>query len=311
VGSPFISRFFNEPQVIVLIRIISLSEVFKGLTHIGIINFDKKLDFSSSFLFQISGIIMDLIVSVTLSIILKSPLALALGLVSGNFVRLVISHLLMKKRLKIKIKTKYFKFFSSFGLWLFLAAIFNFLAVQGDDIYVGKVIGTTALGIYQLSYKICNTFAKELVSIFSTVIFPSLSLVKNNFERLRRHFFKYLLYLSAASLVLGLTLYLIFPYFVKHYLDEQWISLIPIGKILIIGGLFRSFSSIYGALYLSLGKTKIKFIKQLIRTLITFFPFFIYRNINLVQISWFVVFGNIGAFMIDLIQTFLIFKRKK
>lgn len=50
--APFFALFFKEPAAVAVLRVISFSLIFQGLTNIGIIYFRKKLDFKKQFVFN-------------------------------------------------------------------------------------------------------------------------------------------------------------------------------------------------------------------------------------------------------------------
>jgi PST family polysaccharide transporter len=308
--APYIGYFFRETRVIPLIQFLSLSQLLISFRHVGIVYYRKKLDLKEYFIYEGSGTFIDLLVSISLAVIYRSPWSLVLGYFSGHLVRLVASHLLMETTLKLQLKLKQLKFLGSYGVWFVFANIFNFLSVQGDDIYVGRVLGVSTLGTYQLIYKISNTLVKEFVAMVSDVMVASLAQLQNDFKRLRKYFSIYIKFNFIINIIIFIVLYLSLPFIQVYILGSEWIQIVDVGRILLVAGLIRSLSSVYGALYLAIGETKVRFYKQLLRAIFTFSPFIVYNGPNLEQVSWFVVFGLAIALGFDLLQAYIILPRK-
>ena len=74
--APWAAAFFDEPAAMPLMRALSLSFVFQGLTNIGVVAFQKKLEFHKEFAYRFSGILVDLVVAVTAAYLLRNAWAL-------------------------------------------------------------------------------------------------------------------------------------------------------------------------------------------------------------------------------------------
>ena len=49
-----------------------------------------------------------------------------------------------------------FKELNNYGKWIAGSNFLQFVYSQGDDLLVGRMLGTTSLGLYQLAYRISN-----------------------------------------------------------------------------------------------------------------------------------------------------------
>ena len=73
--APWAAAFFREPDAVPLMRTLSLSCLFQGLTNIGVVNFQKKLEFHKEFAFRFSGVLVDLLVAITAAFVFRSAWA--------------------------------------------------------------------------------------------------------------------------------------------------------------------------------------------------------------------------------------------
>jgi O-antigen/teichoic acid export membrane protein len=248
-GAPLVGTFFGEPNAIPLTRALALSELFKGLTHIGVVYFQKDLEFKKQFAYQISGTITDLLISIPVALLLRNPWALIIGSVAGNFIRLIFSFIVSSRPLSFKLNKKYSKHLYNFGKYIFLQSIILFLLTQGDDAFVGKYLGTAALGIYQLAYLISNITATEFTHVISSITFPAYSKIQHKPNSL----------IKALKMTLGFTalitfpvaggIFILAPEFTQLFLGNQWLGAVSIIQILSLEGLLRSLAASFGSIY--------------------------------------------------------------
>jgi O-antigen/teichoic acid export membrane protein len=172
-SAPLIARFFNTPAAAQVIRVIALFTLLAGLRNIGILFFQKELEFNKQFSYEFSATLVDLTVAITLAFILRNVWALVWGGLAASLVRLVLSYVLHPHRPRMRIDREGFQELFGFGKWVLTSGILVFLVTQGDDILVGKLLGVTALGLYQMAYTLSNLPATEVTHMISKVTFPA------------------------------------------------------------------------------------------------------------------------------------------
>jgi|Deesub1362A_J573_1020465.scaffolds.fasta_scaffold03692_3 O-antigen/teichoic acid export membrane protein len=301
--SPFISAFYNAPSVTLVIRIIGLAILLQSFSNIGVIYFQKELEFNKQFILQASGTLADFCVSVTLAILLRNVWALVWGLLVGHGVKLIVSYIVHPYRPKICFnKEKTLELFR-FGKWVLGGSIIIFLLLQGDDILVGKLLGLTALGFYQIAYKISNTPATELSRVISTVTFPAYSKVQDDINKLKQYYFEILQLTAFFSFLLAGIIFTLAPEFTSLLLGNKWAPIIYITQLLSIFGLFRSLNATFGPVFYATGNpyilTKVAFY-QLVVLVIIFYPLYLWGE--LIGISLAVTLGNFFCFILCLFK---------
>ena len=151
LSAPVIAKFFNSPQATLIIRVIAVSTLLSGFRNIGILFFQKELEFNKQFIYELSAILVDITVAISLAIILRNVWALVWGGLAANFVRLFMSYMLHPYHRRIRFEKEKFQDLFGFGRWVLGSSILVFLITQGDDIFLGKTLGITALGLYQMA----------------------------------------------------------------------------------------------------------------------------------------------------------------
>lgn len=86
----------------------------------------------------------------------------------------------------------------NFGLKMMFSNVANWLIENIDNLLIGKLFGTRALGIYSVSYNLVRTPANHLVVTLQAVLFPASARAQENDDHLRR---AYLTAVAGVALV--------------------------------------------------------------------------------------------------------------
>jgi O-antigen/teichoic acid export membrane protein len=288
LSAPFVARFFGSPDALRVIRIIAISVLLTGFQNIGIMFFQRELEFNKQFLYELSGTLTDFAIAIVLAFVLKSVWALVWGILAANACRLFVSYIVHSYRPKFRFEKEQFKELFSFGQWILGSSVLTFLVTQGDDIFVGKVLGVTALGLYQMAFLISNIPATEISHVISRVTFPAYSRLQYQTERLGEVYLKVLKVTVCISAPIAGSIYVLAPDFTKIFLGTKWLPIVPIIKLLVITGFIRSIAATIVPLFHGTGKPNIDMIGQIIRLLVLaalIFPLAVRWNLAGVSIS--------------------------
>lgn len=255
--APTAASFFNEPKANLVIKIVAISSALQGFTNIGVIYFRKNLDFFKQFIFQISGILADFIVAVTLAFAFKNIWALVFGLLAGNIVRLIMSFALSPIRPALRFKRGEVRELSRFGRWVLGSTVIMFFIYQGDGFFVGKLLGPAMLGFYQMAYRISNTPATELTHVISQIAFPAYVKLQDDMVKLKEAYLKILRLIAILAFPLAVLIISYSTVFTQNVLGEKWLPMVPALRILAISGLIRSIAATGGSIFYGLGKPEL------------------------------------------------------
>jgi O-antigen/teichoic acid export membrane protein len=223
---------------------------------------------NKQFLLEITSTLSDLCVALTLALALRSVWALILAGLAGNFTQFLMSYIIAPRRPQIQFDKQKFCELFSFSKWVIGSGILVFLITQGDDIFVGKIFGVTALGLYQMAYLLSNLPATEIAHVVSRVSFPAYAKFQKELSKLRVAYLKVLqLTVMIAAFLTG-GIFLFAGDITKLILGDKWLSAVPVIQILVFVGLMRSIGATSGVLFVAVGKPKIDTYLQTIRFLV-------------------------------------------
>jgi lipopolysaccharide exporter len=142
------------------------------------------------------------------------------------------------------------------------------LITQGDALVVGKLLGATMLGFYQMAYRISNVPATEITHVFSQVLYPAYSKLQDNVSRLREAFMKGLQVIAFISFPVAGLIFILAPDFTIIFLGEKWMPMVPAMQVLAVAGLVRSLAAVSGHVFYAVGKPGIDTRLQVVRCVI-------------------------------------------
>ncbi|WP_089649612.1 lipopolysaccharide biosynthesis protein [Halobacterium hubeiense] len=268
LAAPRLAIFFGEAQAGPLIRVIGFSPLILGLQNPAVMYFQKNLNFHREFFYQVGGRFIDLTVAVTIAFVFRSVWALAIGIVSMNLVKFVLSYVIHEYRPSIEFNLEFGKEMFGFGKWMFASSILVFLYNQGDDAFVGWFFTAASLGFYQLAYRFSNAPATEVTHVISRVAFPAFSKVQDDTKSLRTGYYRVLKLTSLIGFPMAAGIIAVAPQFVNAVLGNQWGPMIPLMQVLSLWGGLRAIGANFGAVFNAVGRpdynTKLQALKALL-----------------------------------------------
>jgi len=182
-----------------------------------------------------------------------------------------------------------------FGKWIFGSSILIFLITQGDDIFVGRMLGTASLGLYQLAYKISNLVAIDFGHVLNKVMFPAFSKLQSSNKKFNENLIKALRLGVFFSFPITGGIIAIKYDLVNHILGEKWESIVPLISLLVLQACCRSIRGILGVAIKSKGHPEIVTKVSIVQLI--FLAFFIYPSV--------IFFGLNGVATIVVLQSLI------
>jgi len=276
VSAISISNIFEEPSSLIYIRVVGLIYLINAFSNPATVYFRKNLDFRKESFQEVLTDISNMTLTIILLIIFKNIWSVIIGLIFGYFIKLIVGYKLISYKPKFDFNKNNFVILFNYSIWIFLSSIVGFLIIEGDDILVGILLGTSFLGLYQMAYKFGNLPVTQFSTVLAQIAIPTYSKIKSDSKKLYSTF-DYILKLNISIVsYLVLIVYWVVKFLVLNFFDIQWHYMIPTFEILILASWFRSLSSNVGPLLLSKEKPKNEFLIQSFRLtiiIITIFPF--------------------------------------
>ncbi len=257
LAAPTIASFFGEPRATDVVRAMALIPLLTGIQNPGIVYFRKDLNYDKQFVYLVGKAVAAVAVSIVLAYQLQNVWALVYGDIAGVVTATALSYVLHDNRPRPRLNVAQARELIGYGKWITASGVIVFLITEGDDVFVGWLLGATALGLYQYAYKLSNAPATEVTKVLSNVIFPTYSKLQNDAANLRRAFFKTVQLTTFVSIPLAIGIVAVAPTFVHTFLGPEWTTAISVMQLLALWGLLRSVGATTGPLFQAVGKPDI------------------------------------------------------
>lgn len=260
--APVISNFFHSPESLHLLLLISLVPLIRGFINPSIVKLQKELKFGRDFFYRFTVLVVDTLISVVATFITKSPIGIVIGLLTGVVLELVLSFALVAPRPALRFEVSYIRKIFNRGKWITASSIFDYLFHNADNIVVGRMLGASALGVYQLAYSLAAVPLIEIGRVFVHVTVPIMIKISGNTRRLRDAYLQTVIAIFLITIPFTL-LFAFAPSIFVRILGAKWAAITLVLPILSLVGFVKSISLSSTALFLSQNK-------QEYTTLITF-----------------------------------------
>lgn len=250
-----LAGLLNAPNAAVLIQVIGLGQLFIGLANPAAVYFQKDLQFHKQFVYIISGSVVQFVFAIGYAVYVEeTAMALVLGFILSDFVRMVASYGLHDFRPSVSFDFGAARSMISYGKWLTANSILYFLYSEGDDLLVSGFLGPASLAFYQLAYRFSNAPATEVTHVISGVAFPAYSKIQDDTEALREGFHRTLQLTTFLSFPLAMGIFAVTPAFVEAFLDPEFEAMVLTMQILAVFGLTRSAVATFGPVFKATGR---------------------------------------------------------
>lgn len=233
-SAPFVSSFFNSPGSINVLHLISLIPLIRGFINPAVVSYQKNLQFDKEFILRSILTVVEVATTLILAIVVRNETSLAWGMIASAVVEVLFTQIYIKPRPRFDFDIKKLLDMVHKGKWITGAKIFDYLFSHGDDIVVGKLLGSYSLGIYQQAYRITSLPIIEASETLQRVTFPHYTNLINQNKKIKNIYFKSLTYTLFLVLPVGVLIYLFPEIIVRILLGEKWLEAIPVLQVLAV-----------------------------------------------------------------------------
>lgn len=203
VCAPWISLFFERPELTDLLRVMGLILILQALSITQVTILTKRIDFKTKTKASIISAISSGIVGIAMAFAGFGVWALAGQQLSRQLVYTVCLWFFNRWWPSMKLSRTSFRYMWGFGWKMVLSGLLNNIWNQLYQVVVGKWYSPATLGQYTQSRDYANLFSSNFTLIIQRVTYPALSELQNEKERLvaaYRKTIKMSMFITAVSM---------------------------------------------------------------------------------------------------------------
>lgn len=249
-----VANLFNQPQLVPIIRWLSLSFLFGAFSSVQQAILSRRLAFKDLALRSLIAALAGGVVGVSAAFQGFGVWSLVSQQLVNGLVGVVVLWRASDWRPGLNISTKHFKELFTFGISVMGTNMLNFFNRRADDFLIGYFLGPVALGYYAVAYRVLLVVSQLLIGTMNSLSMPIFSRLQKEPERLRQALYKAINLTSLGALPVFFGLSTLAPEIVVLVFGEQWTPSIPVMQVLFMMGLLYSGFYFNGPLIMALGK---------------------------------------------------------
>jgi PST family polysaccharide transporter len=249
-----IAQFFRAPQLVSVIRWLSVSFMFRALCSVQEALLRRNLDFKAISMRTLVGTTLGGIVGIGMALMNFGVWSLVAKELTFFITACILLWRISPWRPSLKFSQKHFKDLFLFGINILGLRLLSFFNLRGINLLIGYFLGTTALGYFTLANRILSIVIEIISSTTSQVTMSAFARLQDNLDYLRKAFLKVTRLIGFVSFPIFFMLSVLAQEVVMITFGSKWIGSVPIIQFLAFYGLIQSVSLFNGNLISAIGK---------------------------------------------------------
>ncbi|MFD1031311.1 lipopolysaccharide biosynthesis protein [Metaplanococcus flavidus] len=235
--APAVSVFFGEPELISLLRVLTLGIIINAFGIIPRAMFTKEVNFKAQAKVNMAASIISGVVAVAMALAGFGVWSLVFRTLALNIIQSLLLTLSKRWLPSFVFSITSFKRLFGFGWKLLVSGLIDTIFTNIYFVIIGRQYSTAQLGYYTNASKFCDMAAQNLSATIQRVTYPVLSSIQNEKERLKQSYRK----------VIKLSAFIIFPIMIGlaaiaeplilFLFGAQWMPMVIYFQLLCIGGM--------------------------------------------------------------------------
>jgi O-antigen/teichoic acid export membrane protein len=236
--APFISNFYNEPQLVNIIRVMGLLLISSSLGLIQNALLTKSLDFKSLTKISLTASLISGICAYILALNNFGVWALVLQQLMRSMILNIFLWLKSKWRPSIVINLKAISELRKFSINILFSGLLNAIF---DNIYyavIAKLFSANKLGFYTRANQLQQFPVSLISSVVQRVFLPTMTNFSDDTVKLKYYYKNSIKVLALLVFPLMMLFNLLSGSIVFILLTEKWLPLVPMLQIMLLYGMF-------------------------------------------------------------------------
>ena len=228
--APYIAVFYNKPELVLIIRVLSLTLIISGLKNVQQAYVSRNMMFRRFFFATLGGTIGAAFVGIMMALYGFGVWALVIQQLFNVTVDAIILWFTVKWRPKKIFSLERLKGLFSFGWKLLVSSVLDTFYRELRQLIIGKKYSSQDLAYYNQGQKIPNLVVMNINTSIDSVLLPAMSNVQDDVVKvgsMTRRAIKISTYIMAPCMM-GIAF--LAPSLVRLILTDKWLSCVPFNR---------------------------------------------------------------------------------
>jgi len=185
-GAPLIARFYNNMELLPMMRFAFLGLIFRGLMSPKAYVTVKNLKFKQWIMIEQAGGIIGILTAITLGFIIHNVWALVIGFNVEFFAQMILSYIVCPFLPRLNFHKRHIYSLLKFAGGMFGIPILTFIFMRLDIFVIGKLCTAEELGLYSMAAALARVPYTFVQKFMAPLLMPSFSEMQNDFTRINR-----------------------------------------------------------------------------------------------------------------------------
>ncbi|MGN0182435.1 MAG: lipopolysaccharide biosynthesis protein [Candidatus Ornithomonoglobus sp.] len=239
VCSPLIAKFYNDPTMVPLICVLSLTVLISGVKNVQQAYVSRHMLFKRFFYSTLGGTITAAVIGITMAYMGFGVWALVAQQVINLTIDTIILWITVKWRPHLKFSFARLKRLFSFGWKLLVSSIIDTVYNDVRQLIIGKMYSSADLAFYNKGKQFPNLIVTNINTSIDSVLLPAMAKAqdeRDHVKNMTRRSIKTSVYIMAPMMI-GLAF--VAKPLISLILTDKWLPCAPFLQIFCISYMFR------------------------------------------------------------------------
>lgn len=234
ISAPWIARFYNQPQLVAVLRVLAISLVTNSLAMIQVTRLTIALAFKKLALISLSAVLASGLLAVWLATHGYGVWTLVFQTLALSTVWLLLLWLVARWYPRWHFSFASFHRLFSFGSRLLASNLLHTLYLNMYSLVIGKFFTSSTLGYFNRAYTLGQFPVQNFGNIVQKVLYPVQCRYQDDDEKFRQIFVNYLQLSSFILFPLMLGMSALARPLLLLLLTEKWLPAVPLLQIMCV-----------------------------------------------------------------------------
>lgn len=271
IASPFVALLYCEPDLELLLRILSLVVVFNSVNSVQRAYLQRNMNFKGLFYANFTAALLSGVTGVVAACLGAGIWALIVQALTQSLFACAVLLAVVPWKPSLEFDRASAREMFSYGWKICVTGILNVVYVGVSELIIGRTCSVADLGFYSQGRKWPNAVIAIVTNSLQNVFFPAFSAVKNNLEVLRMEMRK--------SLVAGSFLLVPFSFFctvaaepiIVLLLTDAWLPCVPVFQAICLSNSLTLLQVVNLRAYMALGDSGLYMRLQIVKVVLSIF----------------------------------------
>lgn len=296
--APWAASFYREPRLKMVVSVLALNILITPffITHSKIL--ERDIEFKLLSRINLATVLVGAVVGVAAAFVGFGVYALVAQTLSSTVTRLALILRHSDWNPKWILRLAAIKPMLWYSVKYKLSSSVLYVDRNIDYLVLGKIFSPVILGYYAFAYNIMYTPVKRISYIFTNILFPSFSAIRNDHQKLIFGYFRSMRMIAMISFPAMVILSFNAAGVINFVFGPKWNDALPIVQVLCFAGAIQSVSQLGGVIFPSIGKPEVSMYVGVTRTVLTVGAILIGAMHGILAVAYLLVAAKLISFMV-------------